>query len=133
MARDQDPQASYGKHAIVTGRRGAMSGSSLVGLGMAIGAVPLAVKVAGEVIAPAAAQGAAPETLRMEGKAPLVLLSDRPLVAETPESLLDDAVTPVEKMFIRMNGGIPEPVADPNAWRLRVEGEVNTPLDLSVA
>ena len=133
MARDQDPQVSYGKHAIVTGRRGAMSGSSLVGLGVAISAVPLAVKIAGEVIVPAAAQRTAPEILRMDGKAPLVLLSDRPLVAETPESLLDDAVTPAEKMFIRMNGGIPEPVADPNAWRFRVEGEVNTPLDLSVA
>ncbi len=135
MAQHQDPKqgSDAGAHGLVTGRRGAMSGTSLLAMGAAMGAMPLAVKLAGEAIAPAAAQGAAPETLRMDGKAPLVLLGNRPLVAETPEALLDDAVTPTEKMFIRMNGGVPDPVADPAAWRFKVEGEVNTPLELSVA
>lgn len=135
MPEDQDatPNNATAAHAMVTGRRGAITGSSLLTLGVAMAAVPLAAKLASEVIAPAIAQGAAPETLRMDGKAPLVLLGNRPLVAETPEALLDDAVTPTEKMFIRMNGGIPDPVADPAAWRFKVDGEVNTPLDLSVA
>ncbi|MES2711284.1 MAG: sulfite oxidase [Pseudomonadota bacterium] len=131
--QDPTPDGDAAAHAMVTGRRGAMTGSSLLTLGAAIAAVPLAAKLANEAIAPAAAQGAAPEILRMDGKAPLVVLGERPLVAETPEALLDDAVTPTEKMFIRMNGRIPDPVADPAAWRFKIEGEVNTPLELSVA
>ncbi|MBR0657153.1 sulfite oxidase [Plastoroseomonas arctica] len=129
----QDQHRMPDAHAVVTGRRGAMTGTSLMTLGATMVAAPLVAKLVGESITPAAAQAAAPETLRMQGKAPLVVLGDRPLVAETPETLLDDAVTPAEKMFIRMNGRIPEPVADPGAWRFRVEGELNAPLELSVA
>ncbi|MEZ5513715.1 MAG: sulfite oxidase [Steroidobacteraceae bacterium] len=57
------------------------------------------------------------------GKAGLKLLGDRPINAETPAHLLDDAVTPANRMFVRNNGVPPEPVADPDAWQLRVEGE----------
>ena len=39
----------------------------------------------------------------------LVVLGDKPLVAETPEQLLDDDTTPTSKFFIRNNGQIPEP------------------------
>ncbi len=41
-----------------------------------------------------------------------MLLSDRPLVAETPEHLLDDDTTPIDKFFIRNNGQIPESAGD---------------------
>ncbi len=41
------------------------------------------------------------------------MLGDKPLVAETPESLLDDDVTPTEKFFVRNNGSIPEESKDP--------------------
>ena len=37
----------------------------------------------------------------------LVVLGERPLVAETPEHLLDDDTTPIDKFFIRNNGLIP--------------------------
>jgi sulfite oxidase len=134
MSHDQTGKAQDGaQHGMVSSRRGAMTGSSLLTLGVAMAAAPLVAKFAGELISPAAAQAPVTEVLRMDGKAALVLLGDRPLVAEPPEPLLDDAVTPAEKMFVRMNGRIPEPVADPAAWRFRIEGEVNTPLDLSVA
>ncbi|MDB5314436.1 MAG: molybdopterin containing oxidoreductase, partial [Rhodospirillales bacterium] len=134
MSHDQTGKAQDGApHGMVSSRRGAMTGSSLLTLGVAMAAAPLVAKFAGELISPAAAQAPVTEVLRMDGKAALVLLGDRPLVAEPPEPLLDDAVTPAEKMFVRMNGRIPEPVADPAAWRFRIEGEVNTPLDLSVA
>ena len=42
----------------------------------------------------------------------LVVLGDRPLVAETPESLLDDDTTPIEKFYIRNNGQIPDEAKD---------------------
>jgi DMSO/TMAO reductase YedYZ molybdopterin-dependent catalytic subunit len=62
----------------------------------------------------------------------LVVIGDRPLVAETPAHLLDDDVTPIEVHYIRNNGQIPEPPADLDAWELSVDGEVETPLALTL-
>lgn len=67
------------------------------------------------------------------GKHPdLALLGDAPLVAETPESLLDDDTTPNAKFFIRNNGVLPPESAAGDAWRLVVEGEVERRLELSL-
>ena len=77
--------------------------------------------------APAAASAAAkgPQYLKFPGKNEgLVVLGDRPLVAETPESLLDDDTTPIEKFYIRNNGQIPEETKDPDKWKITVDGEV---------
>jgi len=62
----------------------------------------------------------------------LLLLGERPLVAETPESLLDDDTTPTETFFIRNNGTIPEPTRHPEDWTVTVDGEVQSPLVLSL-
>ena len=48
-------------------------------------------------------------------------LNDRPWNIEAQAHLLDDAVTPEDRMFIRNNGIIPKPDAD--HWKLTVEGE----------
>jgi DMSO/TMAO reductase YedYZ molybdopterin-dependent catalytic subunit len=96
----------------------------------------------GGVIASASAQSASPPATAPKGPQPLdypgkdkglVLLGDRPLVAETPESLLDDDTTPVAKFFIRNNGQIPDESKQADGWSLKVEGEVDKPLTLSVA
>src|SRR5918992_589448 len=80
----------------------------------------------------AAPQG--PQYLKFPGKDErLVLLQERPLVAETPEHLLDDETTPVSKFFIRNNGQIPEEARAPDLWKLTVDGEVNTKLELTPA
>ncbi|GAA0578851.1 molybdopterin-dependent oxidoreductase [Craurococcus roseus] len=125
--------------ALVWGRRGALRGGALAAMGAALGAaIPFAGRLPAGLVPAALAQGApaagdGPKPLRMDGKAPLVVLGERPLVAETPEHLLDDEVTPEDKFFIRMNGQIPEPFAgDPRAWKLRVDGEVNAPLELAL-
>jgi DMSO/TMAO reductase YedYZ molybdopterin-dependent catalytic subunit len=52
----------------------------------------------------------------------LRVLNDRPLNAETPAHLLDDEVTPAERLFVR-NNGVPPARVDPGAWRLSVSGE----------
>jgi DMSO/TMAO reductase YedYZ molybdopterin-dependent catalytic subunit len=71
--------------------------------------------------------------LHFPGKDPgLGMLGRSPLVAETPESLLDDKTTPVERFFIRNNGNIPQPCAEPDAWTLAVDGEVRDPLTLTL-
>ena len=52
--------------------------------------------------------------------------------AETPLDLVDGLLTPNELFFIRSNGPISIDIA-PDAWRLRITGLVNQPLELSLA
>ena len=52
----------------------------------------------------------------------MVVLNDKPWNVETPAYLLDDAVTPADKMFIRNNGLIPESIDVAN-WKLMINGE----------
>ena len=121
--------------AVAFGRRGALRGASLAAMGAALGAaIPFADRMPRGLIPAALAQGAGqgPRMFAFEGKEPMILLGDRPLVLETPETLLDDPVTPNSKIFVRNNGQIPQPAANPDAWKVRIDGEVNTPLELSV-
>ena len=120
--------------ALAWGRRGALRGTALASMGAALGAgIPFHASMPAGLLPAALAQPAdATATLRMDGKAPLLVLGDRPLVAETPETMLDEAVTGATKMFIRCNGQVPEPFTQGLAWQLTVDGEVNTALNLSV-
>lgn len=60
---------------------------------------------------------------QIPGKDPnLVILNDRPINAETPAHLLDDAITPASKLFVR-NNGIPPASVDISSWTLTIEGE----------
>lgn len=62
----------------------------------------------------------------------LVVLNDKPWNVETPAHLLDDAVTPADRMFIRNNGLIPEKIEVAN-WTLTINGEsVNAPKTYSL-
>ncbi len=71
-----------------------------------------------------AAQAAPTDDLLAKlGKPQLHLLNDRPLNAETPAHLLDDAITPANRFFVRNNGIMPTAAVDPDAWTLRVSGE----------
>ena len=67
----------------------------------------------------------------IRGKDGLIVLNDRPLSAETPAHLLDDAITPTERHFVR-NNGIPPASVDAAAWTLIVDGLVETPLTLGI-
>ncbi len=124
-------------------RRGFLGGAGLAAMGAALGgAIPFAANMPGGMIpaawaqsAPAAAPPApkGPEYLKFPGKSDkLVVLGDRPLVAETPEHLLDDNVTPNDRFFIRNNGTIPEENKEPDKWKLVVDGEVNNKLELTL-
>ena len=65
------------------------------------------------------------------GKDGLTLLNDRPINAETPAHLLDDAITPTARHFIR-NNGLPPEDADAAGWTLAVDGLVENPMELSI-
>ena len=67
----------------------------------------------------------------IHGKDGLVLLNDRPVNAETPPHLLDDAITPTERHFIR-NNGIPPTNTDATGWTLTIDGLVDRPMRLGI-
>jgi sulfite oxidase len=52
----------------------------------------------------------------------LTVLNDRPWNIETPPHLLDDVITPADRLFVR-NNGIPPENIDPATWTLTIEGE----------
>ncbi len=73
------------------------------------GLIPAALAQEAKTDPPARAAPKGPQLLQFPGKdGNLVVLGDKPLVAETPEQLLDDETTPTSKFFIRNNGQIPE-------------------------
>jgi sulfite oxidase len=139
----------FGRRTDVS-RRGFLNGAGLAAMSAAVGGpivyaagmpgglLPAAVAQEMKKDAPAAAPAPpapkGPQKLNFPGKDPgLVVLGDKPLVAETPEHLLDDDTTPTAKFFIRNNGQVPEAPAEPDAWKLTIDGEVNKPLEITLA
>ena len=143
----QDPERAdatiFGRKAGLD-RRGFLGGAGLAAVGAAVGgAIPFAANMPGGLIPAALAQNApaaapptaakGPQYLKFPGKdEKLVLLGERPLVAETPEHLLDEETTPTAKFFVRNNGQIPEEAKQPGAWKITVDGEVNNKLELTL-
>lgn len=70
---------------------------------------------------PLALQSDDPFTLFNKHKE-MSLLNDRPWNMEAQAHLLDDRITPEDRMFIRNNGLVPENI-DPENWQLTIEGE----------
>lgn len=119
--------------AIDGARRGFLKTTGLSTLGAMLGmAVPFGRNLPAGFVPAALAQDTGLDL--MAGKQGLVLLGDRPLNAETPAHLLDDDVTPYERLFIRMNGLVPQTALDQDAegWVLTIDGEVETPLELTI-
>jgi DMSO/TMAO reductase YedYZ molybdopterin-dependent catalytic subunit len=146
---ENDPERAdavvFGRRADAT-RRGFLAGAGLGAMTAAVGGtmvfapnmpsglVPAALaqdKKDAKPPAPGAPKG--PQLLQFPGKDPgLVVLGDRPLVAETPERLLDEETTPTARFFIRNNGQIPEATKEPDAWKIVFDGEVNNRLELTL-
>ena len=128
-------------------RRGFLGGSGLAAMGAVVGgAIPFAANMPGGLIPAALAQATPPAAapaapapkkgptyLNFPGKNDkLVVIGDRPLVAETPEHLLNDDTTPLDKFFIRNNGQIPDEAKEPDTWKITVDGEVNNKLEITL-
>jgi len=72
------------------------------------------------------------EGFSIEGKDGLTIMNDRPINAETPAHLLNDDITPANRLFVR-NNGIPPVAADPETWKLNITGEsVITPKSYTI-
>lgn len=104
-------------------RRSFLERFSLASMSAAIGAeIVFGDKMPAGLIPVALAQDAEP--FQIAGKEGLTILNDRPVLAEAPAHLLDDAVTPGKHLFIRNNGVTPVPEAlNPEKWTLEIAGE----------
>jgi len=90
-------------------------------MGSAIGmSIPFAKNMPAGLIPAAFAAANAPQEI--EGKEGLIILNDRPVNAETPAHLLDDEITPNNRMFVR-NNGVPPTAIDVNNWAVEIGGE----------
>jgi sulfite oxidase len=148
LYRDDPERADaevFGRRTGVS-RRGFLGGTGLAAMGAAVGGtIPFGDNMPAGLVPSAMAQGQPgaggppsgpkePQYLKFPGKSDkLVVLGDRPLVAETPEQLLDDDTTPTDKFFIRNNALVPEAAKEPDTWKIVVDGEVNTKLELTLA
>jgi DMSO/TMAO reductase YedYZ molybdopterin-dependent catalytic subunit len=113
----------WGRTADPVSRRGFLKGGGLAAMSAALGAsIPFAKYMPGGLIPAAFAQTDA--SFELAGKSGLVVLNDRPVNIETPAHLLDDKVTPVERLFVRNNGTPPDVAGiDADAWELELTGE----------
>jgi sulfite oxidase len=100
-------------------RRGFLKNSSLAAIVTALGTdLVLANRTPG-----AATLSRLGEKDALKGKsAEMIVQGDKPWNVESPLHLLDDNITPVDKMFIRNNGLIPETI-DAKNWTLTIDGE----------
>lgn len=125
----------WGREVDPESRRGFLKRSSLLAMATALGAgaIPFGDKMPGGLIPAALAN--TPEPFTLKGKDGLTVLNDRPINAETPAHLLDDAVTPGNRMFVRNNGLVPDMASiDPATWTLEIAGEsCEKPMTFTIA
>jgi DMSO/TMAO reductase YedYZ molybdopterin-dependent catalytic subunit len=132
-----EQNAAGSENSIQIDRRGFLGTTGLAAfgaiVGISAGGADIPAVHAQGAAAPAAAAPKGPQYLKFPGKnAGLVVLGEKPLVAETPESLLDDDTTPIEKFYIRNNGQLPEETKNPDAWKITVDGEVNNKIEITL-
>ncbi len=108
-------------------RRGFLKNAGLAAMGALVGAaIPFHRNIPAHFIPVALASEPA-----IPGKDGLTVLNDRPMCAETPPHLLDDAITPTERHFVRNNGLMPQDL-DASRWRLAIDGLVDRPVTLGI-
>jgi DMSO/TMAO reductase YedYZ molybdopterin-dependent catalytic subunit len=127
----QDPEAAdkefFGRVSNPD-RRGFLKKTGLATMGAMVGAtIPFHRNMPMGFVPAAMAQESV-----LVGKDGLTLLNDRPVNAETPPELLDDAITPTSRHFVR-NNGIPPEEMDAATWELTIDGFVDNPMKLTIA
>lgn len=124
----RDPIAAdrivFGRESDPVGRRGFLRNTGLSAMAMVLGGpVVFASNMPAGLLPAGLLEGGDEEALAKLGKdRGLTILNDKPWNIETPAHLLDDAVTPASKMFVRNNGSMPTAV-DPATWTLTIDGE----------
>lgn len=116
------------EHVQREGRRGFLRGAGLATVGAIAGfTIPFERNMPPGLVPAAFAQDNP-----LADKDGLTLLGDRPVNAETPAHLLDDAITPTNRHFIRNNGLLPDDM-DAEGWTLTIDGFVDNPMNMTIA
>ncbi len=121
----KDPEAAenaiWGASPSYT-RRGFIGKSALAAMGAVLGAdIVFGANMPSGLIPALLADSNDPFTIIGKHNG-LVVLNDKPWNVETPPHLLDDAITPADKLFVR-NNGIPPEKVNTATWTLTIEGE----------
>ena len=69
---------------------------------------------------------------RFPGKVAMRVVNDRPPCLETPWRYFQHDLTPNEAFYVRSHLQTMPVVVDAKAWRLRIDGAVDRPLELSI-
>ena len=69
---------------------------------------------------------------RFPGKVAMRVVNDRPPCLETPWRYFQHDLTPNEAFYVRSHLQTMPMVVDAKAWRLRIDGAVDRPLELSI-
>jgi DMSO/TMAO reductase YedYZ molybdopterin-dependent catalytic subunit len=130
QAPDRADWLAFGRRSDPVSRRGFISGLGRMSAAVGSPIVFARFLPAGVVPVVLAEE---PTEANVSGKHPdLVVLNDRPLNVETPAHLLDDDVTPADRLFVR-NNGLPPSSVDTQTWRLLIDGEaVEKPIEFSL-
>lgn len=117
------------------GRRGVLRSLGALGAGAALGhpALRALAATANDARIEMPFENGERELVAFPQKRPLILLTSRPPQLETPFGVFNEGpITPNDAFFVRYHwSGIPTSI-DPQTYRLRVGGKVNTPLELSL-
>jgi sulfite oxidase len=111
---------SMSNNVAMISRRDLIATASRLGVAGLIGGVPRGLF----------ASQASPATGASWGKDKLIVRSVRPPDYETPVSLLDSFITANEHFYVRSH--LPVPTVDASTWTLKIDGEVTSPLSLSL-
>jgi len=114
-------------------RRVFLKQAGMAGVATALGSPALSALAApGDVTLPF--ENGERELVAFPQKRPLIVLTSRPPQLETPFSVFNEGVlTPNDAFFVRYHWSAIPTAIDPQSYRLKIGGHVNTPLELSLA
>ncbi|MFC3106776.1 molybdopterin-dependent oxidoreductase [Undibacterium arcticum] len=115
-------------------RRAFLIQASTLGAASALGSTALAALAANPGSVTLSFENGERELIAFPQKRPLIVLTSRPPQLETPFAVFNEGVlTPNDAFFVRYHwSGIPTSI-DAQSYRLRIGGNVNTPLELTLA
>ena len=122
MKKKKGPIGSSKNKKLITSRRSFLQKSTLASMGMLLGTEMVFGNYFPANMIPVGLLESEDEFLVPGKHKELTVLNDRPINAETPPHLLNDPVTPANKLFVR-NNGIPPKSVDPSNWKLTLDGE----------
>ena len=131
--KETHASSAKGNEVFVASRRRFITKSALAALGTVIGSPIVFGRFLPEGVIPVVIDPEFGNDI-LSGKHPdMIVRNKRPWNIESPVHLLDDAVTPADKMYVRNNGNLPEN-PDASTWELVIDGEaVQSPKTFSLA